>query len=389
MVAIFALAVLLAAALIALYILAGYPLLLAKYPFHEAPPVQKDPSFTPDVCVLLAVFNGEKQIAAKIESLLAMDYPADKLRILIVSDGSTDRTEEIVGTYASRRVGLLRQERSGKAAGLSSAFSRISEEVVLFTDVRQEFERDALRQLVANLADPSVGAVTGELAYRGDAGHGEQATLDLYWRYELWARSRHSAIDSLFNTTGAIYAAKRRLLAPIPADTLADDAVIPLQIFFQGYRVVFEPEAVAWDVRASTTEAEFGRKVRTMAGVWQAFARIPALFGSGNRMRLHFLSHKFGRLALRGLRVAIVAATFALGPGPMRTTLLWNEAAILGMALIAPLIPAQLRIKRLFSAARAFLTMNLAAAFSIKVFFGPAQKLWALPTSTAQSLEKN
>jgi cellulose synthase/poly-beta-1,6-N-acetylglucosamine synthase-like glycosyltransferase len=285
-------------------------------------------------------------------------------------------------------VKLIEVPRRGKASALNAGLAQISDEVVLFTDVRQSFNSDALRHLVANLADPAVGAVTGELAYRDDAGSGVEGTLDLYWRYELWARSRHSAIDSLFNATGAIYAAKRALVAPIPPDTLADDAVIPLRIFLQGYRVVFDPAAIAWDQRA-LAQAEFGRKVRTLAGVWQAFVRMPQLFTSTNRMRLHFLSHKFGRLVLPWTLLAIVLATFALPPGSLRTTLLWNEAALAGMALAAPYLPNSLRIKRLFSAARAFLSMNLAAAASIRVFFTPAQEIWGGPTSTIDRLKKH
>jgi biofilm PGA synthesis N-glycosyltransferase PgaC len=386
MTAAIALAVLCAAALLAIYILIGYPLLLARYPFRQSPPVRKDPSFEPAVCALIAVHNGEEFLRAKIESLLAMDYPPEKLEILIVSDGSTDRTAEIAAGYAPR-VRLVEVPRKGKSAALCAGLEHVASDVVLFTDVRQRFDRDALRHLVANLADPRVGAVTGELAYEDDAGDGVEGTLDLYWRYELWARRRHSAIDSLFNATGAIYAAKRSLVSPLPPDTLADDAWIPLRIFFQGYRVVFDPAAVAWDKRA-LAKNEFRRKVRTLAGVWQVFVRMPRLFTGANRMRLHFLSHKFGRLVLPWALLAIVLATFALPAGSLRSALLWNEAALVAMAAAAPYVPASLRVKRLFSAARAFVSMNLAAAASMRVFFTPAGEIWGLPTATVNRIEK-
>lgn len=388
MTAAIALAVLCVAALLAIYILVGYPLLLARYPFRLAPPVKKNAAFEPSVCALIAAHNGEEFLGAKIVSLLAMDYPPEKFRILVVSDGSTDRTPEIAAAHAPR-VALLRlPEQCGKAAALSAGLESITEDVILFTDVRQTFDHDALRHLIANLADPTVGAVTGELAYSDEAGSGVEGTLDLYWRYELWARGRHSAIDSLFNATGAIYAARRALVTAIPPDTLADDAVIPLRIFMKGYRVVFDPAAVAWDKRA-LAKAEFGRKVRTLGGVWQVFARMPQLFTKTNRMRLHFVSHKFGRLALPWTLLAIVLATFALPEGTLRTGLLWNEGALAFMALAAPYVPSGLRVKRLFSAARAFLSMNLAAGASIRVFFTPAQEIWASPTTTVDRIEKN
>lgn len=388
MTAAIALAVLCVAAILAFYILAGYPILLARYPFRKAPPVRKDPSFEPTVCALIAAHNGAEFLQSKIDSLLGMDYPPEKFRIVVVSDGSTDATAAIARSYAPRVELLELPRQRGKASALSAGLQRIHEDVVLFTDVRQTFHRDALRHLVANLADPTVGAVTGELGYLDDAGSGVEGTLDLYWRYELWARSRHSEIDSLFNATGAIYAARRALVTPIPPDTLADDAVIPLRIFFAGYRVVFDPAAIAWDKRA-LAKAEFGRKVRTLGGVWQAFARMPQLFTRANRMRLHFLSHKFGRLVLPWALLAIVVATFALPPGGLRSALLWNEALLASMALAAPYVPSGLRIKRLFSAARAFLSMNLAAGASIRVFFTPAHQIWASPTATVDRIEKN
>ncbi len=381
-----AVSVLAGAAFLAFYILLGYPLVLGFLRFRMRPPVRKDPSYTPTVCALIAVHNGEAFLRAKLESLLAMEYPSGKFSILVVSDGSTDATEEIAREFRSRDVRLMVLPRAGKPAGISAALAAIDAEVILYTDVRQAFDRMALRHLTANLADPTVGAVTGELAYLEESGHGEQATLDLYWRYELWARRKHSEIDSLFNTTGAIYAARRELVRPIPADTLADDAVIPLTIYFQGFRVVSEPAAVAWDRRA-LTDAEFGRKVRTMAGVWPAFARLPKLFAP-HRMWLHFLSHKFGRLILPWTLLMIVGATFALPESPLRATLIWNEAALAALALLAPLVPERLPLRRIFSAARTFLVMNFAAAKSIQVFFRPAEKIWALPTTNVRPLEK-
>jgi cellulose synthase/poly-beta-1,6-N-acetylglucosamine synthase-like glycosyltransferase len=228
---------------------------------------------------------------------------------------------------------------------------------------------------VANFADPSIGAVTGELRLLYPDRTGEQADMSLYWRYELWARRRHSRIDSIFNTTGCIYAIRRSLAGPIRPDTLADDAVIPLQAFFRGYRVIFDPEAVALD-RPTSEGGEFRRKLRTLAGVWQVHARFPELFTGANRMRLDFLSHKFGRLVLPWAILLVWAATLALPASPFRSFLLIDELALVALAVLDRFVPKDFFLKRISSPARTFFAMNLAALLAIGVFVVPPGTLW-------------
>lgn len=374
----FAWVVWLAAALGIVYIIAGYPLLLRICRARLSPPVMKDPAFEPTVSVIVAVLNGAAYLRAKLDVLLGLDYPKDRLQIIIVSDGSTDETDAIAESYADRGVILIRAPRSGKASALNLGMARASGEVLFFTDVRQPIEAGALRHLVANLADASVGAVTGEMRlYRGDRG--EQADMDLYWRYEVWARSRHSEIDSIFTVTGCIYAIRREFASPIPPDTLTDDATLALRAFFRGYRVVLDRAAIAWDSPA-ISGTEFRRRFRTLAGLWQLHARFPALLTGRNRMRWHFLSQKSSRLILPWLLLAALAATFAMTPGAVRTWLLAAELTPVVLAAMNSLVPAGSPLKRLCSPARTFLSMNAAALCAIAVFFVPAATLWK-PTS--------
>jgi len=207
---------------------------------------------------------------------------------------------------------------------------------------------------------------------------GEQADMDLYWRYEVWARKRHSSIDSVFNATGCIYAMRRELAAPLPPDTLTDDAVLPLRAFFKGYRVVLDPEAIAFDYPA-VANTEFRRRLRTLAGLWQVHARMPQLFTAHNRMRFHFLSHKFSRLVLPWAALLILASTVALPPSPFRTFLLLDELALILLAFLDCIVPGRSFLKRLSSPARTFVMMNAAALAAVSVFFLPATRLW-LPT---------
>jgi len=362
------------------YILIGYPLLLALFPTRPAPQIRKDLAFHPTVSVLLAVHDGAAFIAQKLDSLLALRYPAERLQILVISDGSTDATDGIVEEFADRGIRLLRLPRGGKAAALNAALSHATGEILFFTDVRQTLDPDALAHLAANFADPSVGAVTGELRFLDPDTHGEQADMEIYWRYELWARRCHSRIDSIFSVTGCIYALRRSLAEPLPQGTLTDDAVFSLRAFFRGYRVVFDPAALAFDY-PTAEGGEFRRKLRTLAGLWQLHARFPALFTSANRMRFHFLSYKFARLVLPWAVLLVWIATFALPAGSFRDFLLIDELIFVAIALLDPLIPKGWPPKRISSPARTFLAMNAAAALALAVFFVPAEKLWKKPTA--------
>jgi cellulose synthase/poly-beta-1,6-N-acetylglucosamine synthase-like glycosyltransferase len=361
---------------IVFYILIGYPILLASIPARSRFPA-KDMRHEASVSLILAVRNGAAHVRAKLDTILALDYPPELLETIVVSDGSWDETESLVREYSSRGVHLLVTPHGGKAAALNRAIERASGDILFFTDVRQPLERTALRHLVANFADPTVGAVTGELRLlKGDGG--EQTDLDLYWRYELWARRRQSGIDSIFNTTGCIYAMRRTLAGPLPDDTLSDDAALPQMAFFRGYRVIFDPEAIAVDYPALPgTEAR--RRFRNLAGLWQVFVRTPQLFTASNRMRFHFLSHKFSRLVLPWAILLVFASTLALPSSHFRSTLIASDLAFIVLASIDRFIPNRFPLKRLSSPARTFLAMNAASLAAPVVFLIPAKRLW-VPT---------
>ncbi len=316
---------------IVFYALIGYPLLLAYGFRRSAPAVRKDLSFQPSVTVLLAVHNGEQFIRNKLENLLSLRYPHNLVEIVVVSDGSTDGTEAIVESFAGRGVRLLRAPRGGKPAALNLGLAHSSSEILFFTDVRQLIDLDSLSHIVASFADPTIGAVTGEPRFLNPTRTGEQADMEVYWRYELWARRRHSEIDSACNTTGWIYALRRSLAKPIPADTLVDDAIIPLNALLAGYRVIVEPKALAFDY-PNIEGGEFRRKVRTLAGLWQVHVRAPQVLTRANRMRFHFISHKTSRLALPWGILLIWAGTLTLAASPFRTFLLTDELALLAWA---------------------------------------------------------
>lgn len=366
--------ILVIAATISLYLLVGYPLVLAGWR-RFGPLVRKDREFHTTVSVLLAVYNGQEFIRKKLDNLLSLDYPHESVDILVVSDGSTDATDSIVSSYGDRGVRLIRVPHGGKAAALNAAMGHATGEILFFVDVRQVIESQALRHLVANFADPTVGVATGELRYVHSNSVGEAADIDAYWKYEIWARQRHSRIHSIFGATGCIYAVRRSLAKPIPVDTLIDDAIISLNAFLQGYRAVIDTEALAFDYGV-VKGGEFRRKLRTLAGAWQMWVRMPKLFTSANRMRLHFLSYKFGRLVLPWMILLGLIAIILLPASPVRSSLGVITLAILALALIDPLLPRGFQLRRISSPARSFVVMNAAALLSVTVFFVPPEWLW-------------
>jgi cellulose synthase/poly-beta-1,6-N-acetylglucosamine synthase-like glycosyltransferase len=296
------------------YVYAGYPLIAAlrAYLFPKVPRLG---SIEPTVSIVVVGFNEADRICERIENLLALDYPADRLEIVVASDGSTDETAERAAAY--RDAGVIVRSfatRRGKAAVLGTVVPTLRGEIVLFADARQRFEPETLRALVANFADPQVGAVSGELVLAAcgqtaAAGHG----TSFYWRYEKFIRSSEGRSDSTVGATGAIYAIRRSLFEPIPDDTILDDVVIPLRIVRKGFRVIFEPRARAYDWASSTAAQEFARKARTVAGTFQLFARERWLFNPrSNRLWFETMSHKALRLALPALHAAVFAASFLL-----------------------------------------------------------------------------
>ena len=365
--------VFLASVLFVAYVAAGYPALLALWR-RRAPEPRRSSGEERSISVILPVRNGERWIRRKIESLLAQTYPRELVEILVVSDGSTDRMEDTVREFGEA-VRLLRIPPAGKWAAINCALAQARGELLFFTDVRQTLDADCLSVLASYFGDPTVGVVSGELMIL--AG---ETSASLYWEYEKWIRRRQSQIDSVLGATGAIYMMRRALASPLPPGTLLDDAHLPFQAFFRGYRLLWTQEARAYDEPVAL-EAEFRRKVRTLAGVYQLLGQFPALLGPRNRMWFHFLSHKFARLLLPYALVAAAISSFFLGRfwAPLTVT---GQAVFYGLALVDPWVPQRLRLKRLSSVARTFVTLVAAALCAASILFSRSKDFWGSPTAS-------
>jgi cellulose synthase/poly-beta-1,6-N-acetylglucosamine synthase-like glycosyltransferase len=365
------------ASLLILYVLAGYPLLLGLLARRRARPVRRGP-IQPSVSIIVAVHNGERFIEDKLCSILALDYPRDLVEVIVASDGSTDRTDELVMRFAGQGVSLLRLPRGGKPAALNAAIPSAHGEILVLTDVRQHLDPSSVALLVRNFADPAVGVASGELVIRQGKTH-EEANIGLYWRFESWIRDRLSLVDSMFGATGPFYAIRRALAFPMPPETLLDDMYLPLAAFFRGYRLVADPRARAYDYPTSL-ETEFHRKVRTLAGNYQILLRYPALLGPGNRMWFHFVSYKLGRLLLPWLLIVVAVASWGL-PAPWRAALLAGQGLFYGIAAVDIWIPRRFFLKRVSSPIHTFVVMMIAAIGALSVFFVPARSLWKVTSA--------
>jgi poly-beta-1,6-N-acetyl-D-glucosamine synthase len=363
----------LASAAFVLYTLFGYPLLLGLAARRERP-VRRGFE-EKSVSILLPVRNGESWIRAKLESVLSLNYPSGLLEVLVISDGSTDRTEPFAREFESRGVRVFSIPPSGKATALNKLMEEARGEILFFTDVRQKLERESLRNLVACFGDPEVGAVSGELVIL-DASGREDTHVGLYWKYEKVIRKRLSRIDSLPGATGCIYAMRRSLAAPLPAGCLLDDVHLPMLAFLAGYRLVLEETAKAFDV-ATTLDTEFKRKVRTQAGVYQILFAFPQLLGPANRMWFHFVSHKVARLLLPVAILVATVSSFAL-PGNWARTVVAGEALFYLLAICDPWLPRSLR--RLSSPVRMFVILMLATLCASSILILPASRFWSAST---------
>ena len=320
------------------YTYAGYPICLRliarlKGLRHVIPETLSDTDCPPAVFVL-CVYNESLQVRDKIRNCLQQDYPPEKLRVLVVSDGSTDDTDMMVESYPSERVTLYRMPtRSGKAACLNEAMSRIEEDFIVLIDVRQRLSADAVRILLSHFRDPKVGAVSGELCL--DAADSPATVpamgqgISTYWRHEVELRKSEATVHSVVGATGALYAIRRAAFTDIPAGTILDDVLIPMNAVMAGYTVKFDTRARAHDELVSDRRIEQGRKVRTLAGNFQLLKLKPALLNPAkNPIVWQFVSHKILRL------IVPLAMLVALTTSAILAEVHWVFAVVLGLQVL-------------------------------------------------------
>jgi poly-beta-1,6-N-acetyl-D-glucosamine synthase len=367
---------------------AGYPSILWVLTRFWGRPVQLRSSnaagLPKSVSVILTAHNEEETIGRRLAEFLDrfVEYGLAG-EIIVVSDGSSDGTEAITQSFVDRngpaRVRLISLSTNvGKAAALSVGCAAASSEIIVLADARQTWSADALVRLLENFADPAVGAVSGEL--KVESQRGVMQGVGLYWRYEKWIRRHESLIHSTVGLTGAICAVRRHLFRPIPRGTLLDDVYWPLCVTMQGYRVVFDDRAHAYDRLPELVTSEFRRKVRTLSGNFQLIARLPAaLLPWRNPVWFPFVAHKLARLVVPWAILVALACSATLG-GMLYGFLFAGLVAGLTIGVVG-LIPAVAARSRLASAAAALVVLNVAAWWAFWVWAsGRASRSWIKTT---------
>jgi len=368
------------------YVYAGYPALawlLARL-FGREPAKQP---ITPMVSLLIPAFNEEAHLEHKLRNSLALDYPKQRLEIVVASDGSTDQTDAIAGRFASQGARLVVMPRNiGKSAMLGRVVPQLVGEIVVFSDASSELASDSVRSIVANFADAQVGCVSGlyRLHHPQDVrGEGE----GLYWRYETWIKRQESRLHSILGAHGAFYGIRRRLFHPPGDASINDDYLIPMRIVEQGYRAVYEPAAVSCEREVASVEGEFARRVRIAMGNCQQIVALPGLLlPTRGWVALCFVSHKILRTLAPLALLSMAAGSFTLA-WPLSGVALSLQALLYGSAWFGYVCQQRgLRIAW-FSPPLYFCFGNLAMLVGlIRFCFGGRKPAWASrrPAANAQ-----
>ena len=327
----------------------------------------------PAVSFIISAFNEEQVIGEKLENTLALDYPADKLEIIVISDASDDRTDEIVRAWSEKdsRIRLVRQEeRRGKSAGLNHGVQAARGEAIVFSDANAMYKRDAIYELVKYFVNPEIGYVMGAALYN-DGGDNEATESEgLYWRFELFLKEMESKFYSVVGGDGAIYAIRRNLFWTLKDDDI-NDFVNPLQIVAKGYRGIFNPRAICYEDAAEAFGKEFRRKRRIVNRSWRAVKRYLGWFNPIRQFR--FLFELFSHKVLRWFSMVILIAMFvanilvvALSGHPFYAVTLAGMLLTVGLALYGASLDGKNRpIPKLVYLPYYFFLVNYAALLGI------------------------
>jgi cellulose synthase/poly-beta-1,6-N-acetylglucosamine synthase-like glycosyltransferase len=332
-----------AAMAIIAFIYAGYPALMLALSIILKRPVRRD-DITPRVSVIIAAYNEERDIEAKLKNTLALDYPRDRMEIIVASDCSTDQTDDIVRSFGPQGVILRQQpERFGKTVAQNRAVKSSSGEILVFSDATTMYEPDAIRKIVRGFADPEVGCVAGQLIYANSSSSAVGDGCRSYWGYEKFLKRCESHAGSLVGVSGCLYAVRRICHARLASDMI-DDFVIATEIHLQGLRTVYEPEAIAVEAANRRGRDEFRMRVRVINQTLSALHRYRHTLNPFRHRMFAFqmIAHKALRYAIPfPLIAALVASGLASG------SVLWLRLAFIGqLALYGAAIAGLVRERR-------------------------------------------
>ena len=361
------------------FIYVGYPALMFALSLVFRRPVRRD-DITPRVSVIIAAYNEERDIEAKLNNTLALDYPSDRMEIIVASDCSTDRTDEIVRSFRAQGVILRRQPgRFGKTIAQNRAAKAASGEILVFSDATTMYEPDAIRKIVRSFADHEVGCVAGQLIYADASSSAVGRGCRSYWGYEKFLRRCESDVGSLVGVSGCLYAVRRICHAQLPSDMI-DDFAIAAEIHLRGLRVVYEPEAIAVEDTNRRAKDEFRMRVRVVKQTMSALNRYRHTLNPFRHKTFAFqiIAHKAMRYAIPFLLIAALASSGLAGD-----SVDWLRFAFLGQlalygAAVVGFIGERLKVKLgPLAIPYYFVLVNVASLVAfLKVLRGEAYVTW-------------
>jgi cellulose synthase/poly-beta-1,6-N-acetylglucosamine synthase-like glycosyltransferase len=348
------------------YVHFGYPLVLVVLRRVRPRPVARA-DVHPRVDLLIGAYNEKAVIRQKIENCLALDYPRDRLRILVASDVSNDGTDDIVREYTARGVELVvAPRRRGKAANFREIVPTLTGDIVVFSDAGSLYRGDTLKKLIRNFADPQVGCVGGRIRYRNPDATSVSQGEGLYWRYEVFLREAESAIGSAMVLSGAVYAMRRELYRAVP-DDLPDDFLSPLHVLDQGRRVLYEADSEIWETMATSARGEMLTKVRIIASNFAALRRMRHLLNPFRDplLALQLFSHRFLRWFVLPLAFLLLVSSLGLVHRPIYLLVVGGQVIFYGLAGVGWLMDLGGKRSRLAFLPYYFVLVNLAAAWGV------------------------
>jgi biofilm PGA synthesis N-glycosyltransferase PgaC len=352
---------------VCVYIYFGYPALLWVVSRFRSKPVA-EADVTPFVTFIVPAYNEERNIAAKIENTLSLDYPADKIEVLVMSNGSVDRTNDIVRGFTDPRVQLIALPQPGKMEALNEGARLSRGEVLVFTDADFLLDHHTLREIARKFADPEVGGVCGarntSVVREGDAtGEGE----GMYARWDKWQKVRESRIGSVFAADGLLYAIRRSLYTPITDPAQSDDMAISMRVVTQGYRLLYEPRATAYEKAVVKASEEFRRKIRITNHSVSALLKLGAPLVTSGFYSVELLSHKLIRHFIAYFLIPLfVSNLFLATTSVFYMVTLGGQFAIYGLALVGAFVRnLPIGRSRFFTVPYYFCFVNAAAFFGI------------------------
>jgi cellulose synthase/poly-beta-1,6-N-acetylglucosamine synthase-like glycosyltransferase len=318
------------------YTYAGYPAVIFLLGRAIGRPVRKRDDITPKVSIIIAAFNEERDIAAKLENTLSLDYPKNQLEIMVASDCCTDSTDDIVNSYAQHGIQLVRQpKRLGKTSAQNQAARISTGEIILFSDATTRYELDTVRKVVRGFADPAVGCVTGRVVYVDPGATAVGRGMRSYWGYESFLRQCESLCGGLIGVCGCLYAVRRRNYRPL-ANDMCSDFVIASDIHLQGLKAVYEPEAVATELTNGRGRDEFRMRVRIAEQTVSSLSRYRQILNPFRHgiFAFQMLCHKVLRYTVPAwLVVLFVSNLLVLNAGPVYRMALAAQSAFYLLAL--------------------------------------------------------